>query len=108
MSESKKVRIVSTENFEKTIKSSVFTIVDCWAPWCSPCRMFSPIMDELAEKYSKIMFAKLNIDENETIAIRYGIMSIPTILFFREGKLIDTVVGAVPKSVIEEKIEFLS
>ena len=108
MSTQEKVKVVTDENFESTVKSNALTIIDCWAAWCGPCRMFSPIIDELAEEYSKVTFGKLNIDENQTIARRFGIMSIPTTLFFRDGKLIDTVVGAVPKSVIEDKIHVLT
>ena len=108
MSTQKKVKVVTNENFDSTVKSNALTIIDCWAEWCGPCRMFSPIIDELAEEYSKVTFGKLNVDENQTIARRFGIMSIPTTLFFREGELIDTVVGAVSKSVIEDKIHILT
>lgn len=108
MSTQKKVKVVTSENFDSTVKSNALTIIDCWAAWCGPCRMFSPIIDELAEEYSKVTFGKLNVDENQTIARRFGIMSIPTTLFFREGKLIDTIIGAVPKSVIEDKIHLLT
>jgi len=100
-----KVKIVTEGNLDDVVRGNSFTIIDCWAPWCAPCRMISPIIDELAEQYSgRVAFGKLNLDENVAVAERFGIMAIPTILFFREGKLVDTIVGAVPKTVIEDKI----
>lgn len=108
MSEKQKVKTVTDENFDSTVKSNTFTIIDCWAAWCGPCRMFSPIIDELAGKYPKIAFGKLNVDENDATTKRFGIMSIPTTLIFREGRLVDSIVGAVPKSIIEEKIQILT
>lgn len=70
--------------------------------------MLSPIIDELAEQYSKITFGKLNVDEDSAIAVKFEIMAIPTLLFFKDGKLADTLVGAVPKSIIEDKIHVLT
>jgi thioredoxin 1 len=79
--------------------------VDCWAPWCGPCRMLSPLIDELASDYKgKVVFGKLNTDNNRGIAGKFGIMSIPTLLFVKNGKLIDTVIGVVPKEIIESKL----
>jgi len=104
---SNKVKIITKENFENTIRSEGLIIIDCWAPWCGPCRWFSPIIDQLSEEYSNIIFGKLNVDENVDIAGRFGIMSIPTTLFFLEGKLVDSIIGAVPKQVIEDKIHIL-
>ncbi|UCG67921.1 MAG: thioredoxin, partial [Thermoplasmata archaeon] len=74
-------------------------------PWCGPCRMLSPIIDELARDYEgKMVFGKLNADNNRGVAAKYGIMSIPTLLFIKNGKLVDTIIGAVPKEVIESKL----
>ena len=108
MSDKHNVKIVTNDNFDVTVTNNAFTIIDCWAAWCGPCRIYSPIIDELAEKYPKVAFGKLNVDENEDIMRRFGIMSIPTTLFFREGQLVDTIIGAVPKTIIEEKIQILT
>ena len=102
------VKIVTEENFDSVIATSLLTIIDCWAAWCGPCRMLSPIVDELSEQYTQINFGKLNVDENGTISQRFQIMAFPRLLFFKNGALIDTLVGAVPKSVIEDKIHILS
>lgn len=96
---------VTDGNFDSLIKEYEFVILDCWAPWCGPCRMLSPVIDELAGDYGgKVVFGKLNTDENRAIAQRFGIMSIPTLLFIKNGHHVDTIVGAVPRGVIESKI----
>ncbi|MCK4243864.1 thioredoxin, partial [Candidatus Bathyarchaeota archaeon] len=78
---------------------------DCWAPWCGPCNIVTPIIEELASDYAgKILFGKLNVDENRTTAIKYEIMSIPTLLVFKTGKLVDRIIGAMPKALLEPKI----
>lgn len=102
-----RIEVLNEGNFEGIVKGNSFAIIDCWAPWCAPCRMIAPIMEELATKYSEVTFGKLNVDENVGIAGRFEIMAIPTILFFRRGELVDKIVGAVPMSVIEEKIDAL-
>ncbi len=80
-------------------------LVDCWAPWCGPCRMVAPILDELASQYAgNVRIAKLNVDENPQTASSYSIQSIPTMLLFRGGKLVDRLVGAHPKQTIEERL----
>lgn len=80
-------------------------LVDCWAPWCAPCRAVAPVLDELASKYAgDVKIAKLNIDENPITASQYSVQSIPTMLFFREGKLVNRLVGAFPKGVIERNL----
>ncbi len=94
------------KNFDELVDDmEKLVIVDFWAEWCGPCRMLSPIMDQIADEMSdKIKVCKLNIDTETEVARRFGIMSIPTVLIFKEGKLIDKFVGAHPKKSIEEKI----
>ena len=81
------------------------TVVDFWATWCGPCRMIAPILEQLVDEYAgKVTVAKLDVDANPKAAARFGVRSIPTLLFFKDGKLVDQVIGAVPKSVIEAKL----
>ena len=98
---------ISDQNFEEEVlKSTLPVMVDLWAPWCGPCRMVAPVVESLAEKYDKrFKFCRLNVDENPQTASKYGIMSIPTLMFFKDGKLMETVVGAVPERVLQPKIE---
>jgi thioredoxin 2 len=80
-------------------------LVDCWAPWCGPCRMVAPVLDQLASEYAgRVKIAKLNVDENPMIASQYGIQSIPTMLFFKGGRMLDKAVGALPKGEIERRL----
>lgn len=96
---------VADNTFDKIIQDNPLVVVDCWAPWCGPCRMVAPILEELAQDYSgKILFGKLNVDENQNIATRYQIMSIPTLLVFKDGKLVDRIVGAMPRNMLEPKL----
>ncbi len=90
---------LNSDNFEtEVLKSKVPVVVDYWAPWCGPCRVFSPIIEDVSKDYTdKVKFAKLNTDENQEIAARYNIMSIPTVLLFKDGKIKATSVGALPK-----------
>ena len=92
-------------NFEESIASGV-TVVDFWAEWCGPCKMIAPIIEELSKEYDgQATFAKLNVDHNPEISMKYNIRSIPTILVFKDGEVIDKVVGAVPKAKLEERVK---
>jgi thioredoxin 2 len=97
---------VTDESFlREVVQSPGIVLVDCWAPWCGPCKMVAPILDELAAKYADgVRIAKLNIDENPLTASQYEIRNIPTMILFREGKLVDRLVGALPKEEIERKL----
>ncbi len=96
---------VSDRNFDQTVKNYPLIVVDCWAAWCAPCRAIAPIVEELAKEYSgKVVFGKLNVDENPETAQRYGVMAIPTLLVMKEGKEVDRVVGVLPKNQLEAKV----
>ena len=100
---------VSATTWETEVgKASNLVMVDFWAVWCGPCQMVAPIVDELATEYDgKLKVLKLNTDENPDIAGKYGIMSIPTLLFFKNGQMVEKVVGAVPKRALKEAIDNL-
>ena len=96
---------VTNEIFKETIQNHSLVVVDCWAPWCAPCHIVAPIIEELARDYAgKILFGKLNVDENREVAAQYQIMGIPTLLVFKDGQLADRIVGAMPRQVLERKI----
>ena len=100
--------VITSENFETLKNGSQPLVVDVWATWCGPCRMIAPIVEELAKEYDgKIAVGKCDVEENDELAAEYGIRNIPTILFFKEGKLVDKIVGAVSKPKLQEKFESL-
>jgi thioredoxin 1 len=91
--------------FKEMIQNHPLVVVDCWAAWCGPCHMIAPIIKELSRDYSgKILFGKLDVDENREVSTQYDIMSIPTLLVFKNGKLVDTIIGAMPRQTLEQKI----
>jgi len=97
--------VVSDRNFDQTTKSYPLLVVDCWAAWCAPCRAIAPIVDELAKEYSgKVVFGKLNVDENPETTQRFGVMAIPTLLVMKDGQEVARVVGIVPKNQLEAKV----
>jgi len=100
---------VTDQNFEEeVIKSNLPVMVDLWAPWCRPCLMVAPVVDKLAEKYKgRFKFCRMNVDESPRTATKYRIMSIPTLLFIKNGQVVDTVIGAVPERTLQPKIEAL-
>ncbi|MCS7143442.1 MAG: thioredoxin [Archaeoglobaceae archaeon] len=93
-------------NFDEVTKKNENVVVDFWAEWCMPCRYIAPVIEELAKEYAgKVIFGKLNVDENQNIATRFGISAIPTLIFFKNGKAMDQIVGAMPKKEIKKWID---
>ena len=92
---------ITLENFEaEVIKSEIPVLVDFWAPWCGPCRMLSPVVDEIANEKTDIKVGKVNVDEQEELAMRFGIMSIPTLIVFKNGEAVKKTMGVQPKAAI--------
>ncbi len=98
---------ITDQNFEsEVIQSDKPVLVDFWAAWCAPCRMIAPIVEELAEEYDgKAKVGKLDVDSNQQTAIKYGVRSIPTVLLIKNGEVVDTIIGALPKTAFVEKLD---
>ncbi|MDR2639733.1 MAG: thioredoxin [Helicobacteraceae bacterium] len=98
---------ITADTFDEKVKEGV-SVVDFWAPWCGPCRMVAPTIEDLAKLYEgKVVVGKVNVDENQELATRFGVRSIPTILFFKGGEQVDSIVGLQPKQKFEEKLNAL-
>ena len=99
---------ITSENFETLKNGELPLVIDFWATWCGPCRMIAPVISQLAEEYDgRITVAKCDVEEADDIAMEFGIRNIPTIIFFKNGQIVDKVVGAVPKPQLKEKFEAL-
>ena len=101
------VKSVTLDSFDKeVIESPNLALVDFWATWCGPCKIIAPVIEELAKEYEgTVTFRKVNTDENQELSNKYGIRGIPTLMFFKDGKILDQVVGAVPKGQLKSKID---
>jgi thioredoxin 1 len=96
---------LTDDTFTRFVEDNSLVVIDLWAPWCGPCRFVSPIIEEIARDYTgKIAFGKINVDQNPSVATQYSIMSIPTILVFKNGQLVDRIIGAMPRERLEPKI----
>lgn len=97
---------LSDSDINEIISKYETIVIDCWAPWCGPCRMVAPVIEELAKELrGKVVFGKLNVDENPSTSVKHQIMSIPTLLVFKNGNLVDRLVGAYPKEELKKKLE---
>ena len=99
--------ILTEQNFEKEVLASQLPVmIDFWAVWCGPCKVLSPIVEELAKDYEgKVKVGKVNVDENNNLAMKYGVMSIPTLKFFKNGKVVGELIGAAPKATVEAELK---
>jgi thioredoxin 1 len=106
---SKPVAITDSTFEQEVVKSNIPVVVDFWATWCGPCKMIAPILEEAATNYDgKLKITKLDVDSNTQVASKFGIMSIPTLLFFKDGKVVDQIIGAIPKAqLLNRLVKFL-
>ncbi|MBT8336386.1 MAG: thioredoxin [Gemmatimonadetes bacterium] len=110
MADSENLLTVTDGNFNEEVEQSGdLTMIDFWAAWCGPCRIIAPVVEQLADEYSGkgLRVGKLDVDQNPSTAARYGVRSIPTVLFFKDGEVVDRLVGAMPKPYFDQKIEAL-
>ncbi len=98
------VKNISDSEFKDFLEKNNLVLVDFFADWCGPCQMVSPVIEKLSEELESVSFAKMNVDQNSEIPGKFGIMSIPTLLVFKKGKLVDRITGAYPKQAIEERL----
>ncbi|MCW3135036.1 MAG: thioredoxin [Methanophagales archaeon] len=97
---------IDDDSFVETVRKYPLVVVDCWAPWCAPCRMVAPVIEELSKEYAgKVVFGKLNVDENPRVATEFAIMAIPTLFIFKNGEPVDVIQGALPKQYLEAKVK---
>jgi len=97
---------IDDDSFVETVRKYPLLVVDCWAPWCAPCRMVAPVIEELSKEYAgKVVFGKLNVDENPRVATEFAIMAIPTLFIFKNGEPVDVIQGALPKQYLEAKVK---
>ena len=103
------ITVITDDNFQdEVLNSDLPVLIDFWAIWCGPCKMIAPIVEDLAKEYDgKAKIGKLDVDSNQQTSIKYGVRSIPTLLIFKGGELVDTIIGAVPKAKVVEKLELV-